>query len=274
MQASSGQTLSPAADRQLQRRVAEVVFVQGLLTARLGEKAEALRLLRQADGYGFPPLDSPLMGLAAECLLRAEGVRPGRAGVPGDRQERAAERRGAAAAGRLAVLVRPARPRREGARAGAAPGPVAAPRPLHPRRGALRAEARRRGPDPPGAGAGGRSALHRLHGQARPHRLPEGRRPAVRVLAREGGRARPGATSRRTWSTGCSRTGPAATTRQSLTSPRVVEASPGYAQAQYQLAIAYQRSGNAEKAQGAPGDLQPADPGGEGPDDRGARGVR
>ena len=50
------------------RRVAEALFVQGLLTARLGEKAEALRLLGQADGYGFPPLDSPLMALAADCL--------------------------------------------------------------------------------------------------------------------------------------------------------------------------------------------------------------
>jgi tetratricopeptide (TPR) repeat protein len=74
--AASGQTLAPAADRQLQRRVAEVMFVQGLLTARLGEKAEALRLLRQADGYGFPPLDSPLMSLAAACLfeLREYGL--------------------------------------------------------------------------------------------------------------------------------------------------------------------------------------------------------
>jgi tetratricopeptide (TPR) repeat protein len=68
MKASAGQTLSPAADRDLQRRFAEVVFVQGLLTARLGQKAEALRLLKQADGYGFPPLDSPLMALAADCL--------------------------------------------------------------------------------------------------------------------------------------------------------------------------------------------------------------
>jgi len=50
------------------RRVAEALFVQGLLVARLGEKAEALRLLRQADGHGFPPLDSPLMALAADCL--------------------------------------------------------------------------------------------------------------------------------------------------------------------------------------------------------------
>ena len=68
MRAASGQALAPATDRDLQRRFAEVVFVQGLLTARLGEKAEALRLLRQADGYGFPPLDSPLMALAADCL--------------------------------------------------------------------------------------------------------------------------------------------------------------------------------------------------------------
>jgi tetratricopeptide (TPR) repeat protein len=68
MRAAAGQKLAPAADRALQRRFAEVVFVQGLLTARLGEKAEALQLLAQADGYGFPPLDSPLMGLAADCL--------------------------------------------------------------------------------------------------------------------------------------------------------------------------------------------------------------
>jgi tetratricopeptide (TPR) repeat protein len=68
LRAASGQPLAQAEDRELQRRFAEVVFVQGLLTARLGEKAEALRLLRQADGHGFPPLDSPLMALAADCL--------------------------------------------------------------------------------------------------------------------------------------------------------------------------------------------------------------
>jgi tetratricopeptide (TPR) repeat protein len=72
MRAASGQTLAPAADRELQRRFAEVVFVQGLLTARLGEKAEALRLLQQADGLGFPPLDSPLMALAASCLYELQ----------------------------------------------------------------------------------------------------------------------------------------------------------------------------------------------------------
>jgi tetratricopeptide (TPR) repeat protein len=69
LRAASGQTLAPAADRELKRRFSEVVFVQGLLTAHLGEKAEALRLLRQADGLGFPPLDSPLMALAADCLF-------------------------------------------------------------------------------------------------------------------------------------------------------------------------------------------------------------
>ena len=68
VRAASGQALAPAAERDLQRRVAEAWFVQGLLTARFGEKEEALRLLRDADGLGFPPLDSPLMVLAADCL--------------------------------------------------------------------------------------------------------------------------------------------------------------------------------------------------------------
>jgi tetratricopeptide (TPR) repeat protein len=72
VRAASGQTLAPAADRELNRRLAEVVFVQGLLTARLGEKAEALRLLHQADSLGFPPLDSPLMALAASCLYELQ----------------------------------------------------------------------------------------------------------------------------------------------------------------------------------------------------------
>jgi tetratricopeptide (TPR) repeat protein len=60
---------SPTAEEARQRRAAEALFVQGLLTARGGEKEEALRLLRQADGYGFPPLDSPLLVLAADCLF-------------------------------------------------------------------------------------------------------------------------------------------------------------------------------------------------------------
>jgi tetratricopeptide (TPR) repeat protein len=72
LQAASTETLTPAEDAELKRRVAEVLFVQGLLTARLGEKKEALRLLEQADGYGFPPLDSPLMMAAADCLYELQ----------------------------------------------------------------------------------------------------------------------------------------------------------------------------------------------------------
>jgi tetratricopeptide (TPR) repeat protein len=63
---------SPAAEEARQRRAAEALFIQGLLTARTGAKDEALRDLRQADGYGFPPLDSPLMLLAAECLAELQ----------------------------------------------------------------------------------------------------------------------------------------------------------------------------------------------------------
>jgi tetratricopeptide (TPR) repeat protein len=52
-----------------QRHVAEALFTQALLIARGGDAKEALQLMQQADGLGFPPLDSPLMLLAAECLL-------------------------------------------------------------------------------------------------------------------------------------------------------------------------------------------------------------
>jgi tetratricopeptide (TPR) repeat protein len=72
VQAASGVKLAPAAEAALRLRVGEVVFQQGLLEARLGRKQDALDLLRKADGYGFPPLDSPLMALAAECLLELE----------------------------------------------------------------------------------------------------------------------------------------------------------------------------------------------------------
>ncbi len=70
----------------------------------------------------------------------------------------------------------------------------------------------------------------------------------MRVVAREGGGARPRRTSRRTWSPGCSRTGTGRYDQAIEHLTRVVERAPGYARAQYQLAIAYQRSGNAEKA--------------------------
>lgn len=61
-----------AGETARQRRAAEALFVQGLLTARSGAKDDALRDLRQADGYGFPPLGSPLMLLAADCLAELQ----------------------------------------------------------------------------------------------------------------------------------------------------------------------------------------------------------
>jgi tetratricopeptide (TPR) repeat protein len=59
---------APAPDDAARRLTGEALFVQGLLVAQDGDKAEALKLLGQADGFGFPPLDSPLMLLAADTL--------------------------------------------------------------------------------------------------------------------------------------------------------------------------------------------------------------
>ncbi len=63
---------SAAQESERRSRAAEALFVQGLLTARSGAREEALRDLQQADGYGFPPLDSPLMLLAADCLAELQ----------------------------------------------------------------------------------------------------------------------------------------------------------------------------------------------------------
>jgi tetratricopeptide (TPR) repeat protein len=68
----SQKPLPPAADQALRLRFAETLFVQGLLTAQMGQKEEALRLLREADEHGFPPLDSPLMERAADCLFELQ----------------------------------------------------------------------------------------------------------------------------------------------------------------------------------------------------------
>jgi tetratricopeptide (TPR) repeat protein len=68
----SAPAATPRDEQARQQRAAEALFVQGLLTARLGEKTEALGYLRKADGYGFPPLDSPLMLLAADCLFELQ----------------------------------------------------------------------------------------------------------------------------------------------------------------------------------------------------------
>jgi tetratricopeptide (TPR) repeat protein len=61
---------SPSDDDR--RLLGEAMFTQGVLTARGGDGQEALRLLQQADGLGFPPLDSPLMLLAAGALVEVQ----------------------------------------------------------------------------------------------------------------------------------------------------------------------------------------------------------
>jgi tetratricopeptide (TPR) repeat protein len=58
----------PAASQADQQRLAEALFAQALLVARDGDREGALRLLGQADAHGFPPLESPLMLLAADTL--------------------------------------------------------------------------------------------------------------------------------------------------------------------------------------------------------------
>jgi tetratricopeptide (TPR) repeat protein len=68
LRAASEAGKAPGAGGQ-QERLAEVLFMQALLVARGGDTREALDLLRQTDGLGFPALDSPLMLLAAECLF-------------------------------------------------------------------------------------------------------------------------------------------------------------------------------------------------------------
>ncbi len=72
LQASLAAPAAAADEAARRRRVGEAQFVQGLLAARFGTRDEALGLLRDADGNGFPPLESPLMGLAADTLLELD----------------------------------------------------------------------------------------------------------------------------------------------------------------------------------------------------------
>jgi tetratricopeptide (TPR) repeat protein len=247
MQASSGQTLSPAADRALQRRLAEVVFVQGLLTARLGEKAEALRLLRQADGYGFPPFGSPLMAFAAECLyelkeyaLAAQAYREIVKSAPQNAEARLRLGVSLYSSGQLV----PAEKELEQALRQAPSLPHA-----HYTLGAVLFEQKRvdearthlereLASDPRCTGCLAKLAhIAYLKGNDPECRSWLAKAAAVDpsdletnlidgMLANRSGRY----------------------DQAIVHLGKVVEASPGYAQAQYQLAIAYQRSGNAEKA--------------------------
>lgn len=90
----------PSASTQAgQRRMGEALFAQALLMAQEGagpHKQEALQFLQQADGLGFPPLESPLMLLAAECLVDLQEYTPATSAYaqylerrPGDARARA-----------------------------------------------------------------------------------------------------------------------------------------------------------------------------------------
>jgi len=244
---ASGKTLPPAEDAALKRRVAEVVFVQGLLAARLGDKEEAVRLLGQADGYGFPPLDSPLMMLAADCLLE---LRESALAVPAYREvvEHAPDNTEARL--RLGVALY-------------ASGQLAAAREELER-------VLRQRPDYPQASyhlgavllAQGRPDEARARLEKELARDPR----CVRCLAKlahaaylkgdeagcESWLAKATALDPDDLETNLvhgmleSRAGRYDRAIEYLT--RVVERSPDFTQAQYQLALAYQRSGNAEKA--------------------------
>jgi tetratricopeptide (TPR) repeat protein len=72
VQAASGRTLDVDARRELEREMGEAAFVQGLIAAAARQKDEAVQFLKIADGFGFPPLDSPQMVLAADALYALE----------------------------------------------------------------------------------------------------------------------------------------------------------------------------------------------------------
>ncbi len=247
VRASDGRSLAPSAQQSLQRRFAEVVFVQGLLEARLGRKDDALKQLQQADGYGFPPLDSPLMRLAGECLLELQ--EPALAAQAfGERLKAAPADTGARLGLGAALLAKGELP--------------AAERELR--------EVLRRRPDQPQAEyyLGAVLAEERRGPEARDHLERElARDPrCVGCLARLGlvaylegddaaceswlGKAAAvdpeDIDTNMVYGMLYNRTGRPALAVQHLT--RVVARAPGYAKAQYQLAIACQRAGDPKGA--------------------------
>ncbi len=243
----SGEFPSPATEADRQRRTAEALFVQGLLTARTGPKEEALRLLQQADGWGFPPLDSPLMRLAADCLselqepeLAAQAYREILKRSPEDLAARLGLGAALLASGRVAAAEREAR------------------------------EALRRRPEAPqGHFLLGAALLEEKQAdEARTHleRALAADPGCVGCLARLAHVAYLAGDDRQcaSWLARAealdpgnpdanlvagmlaNRTGRHDQAIQHLS--RVVEQLPGSASAQYQLALAYRRSGDAEKA--------------------------
>ena len=239
---------SPTGERT-RRRVAEALFVQGLLVARLGEKDEALRLLRQADGYGFPPLDSPLMLLAADCLhelkeyaLAAQAYREILKRAPQNAEARL----------RLGVVLLSSGqlgPAADGARAGRAPGPLACRRPTTTsvRCSSSRSAPRRRRRTWSGSWRSiprcypCMAKLAHLAYLKGDDRQCESWLAKAAALDPDAPRDEPGLRDARS-------SGRDATSEAIAHLTRVVEQAPGYARAQYQLALAYQRSGDAAKA--------------------------
>jgi tetratricopeptide (TPR) repeat protein len=51
------------------QEVAEAAFVRGLLATAAGNKEDALQSFHRADGQDFPPLDSPQMLMLADCFF-------------------------------------------------------------------------------------------------------------------------------------------------------------------------------------------------------------
>ncbi|MFN8094464.1 MAG: tetratricopeptide repeat protein [Vicinamibacteria bacterium] len=239
---------APAADDAVRRRrVGEAQFVQGLLAARFGTRDEALGLLRDADGNGFPPLESPLMGLAADTLLEldeptlaAQAYAAFLERVPGAAEARVRRAAALYAAGRLAEadgeLQRALR---------AAPAPAGADywmgvvrfeqRRMDEASAHLERELRR---DPRCAGC--------LATLAHVAYLAGDDRRCEDLLGRAVAIDPDNLDANLVYGMLYNRTGRADRAIAHLA--RVVEKAPRHARAQYQLAQAYQRAGDAERA--------------------------
>jgi tetratricopeptide (TPR) repeat protein len=69
---SRGQTRDAAGDQSATQALSEVSFIRGLIAATSGKKDEAMVQFQAADRGDFPPQDSPQMKMLAEALFRLE----------------------------------------------------------------------------------------------------------------------------------------------------------------------------------------------------------
>jgi predicted Zn-dependent protease len=235
------------ADGRRRRQVGEAQFVQGLLAARFGTREEARGLLRPADGNAFPPLDSPLMGLAADTLLELdEPILAARAYAallersPGAAEVRVRHAAALYASGRLADADAELERARH-----AAPTPPGidywtglvrfAQRRMDEATALLERELAR---DPQCAGC--------LAALAHAAYLAGDDGRCESLLARAAAIDPENLEANLVHGMLYNRTGRADRAIEFLT--RVVERAPGHANAQYQLALAYQRAGDAARA--------------------------